>query len=432
MSIELKAQGVCAEALDVGAGGADKSAIATRVGPVCKVREYEDDNGISLTGTAFDVGMKEQISYFHYDAPGVGFAVKSAIQSSERKIPFICYGLWPSGAVSDSFYKEFDDKAKNIFVNARAEWWWLFARRLEKTWEHVNGVHVYDEEELVSLPENGNLKAELCSPLKMTTESGKKKVESKKDMKKRGIASGNMADAVVMCFVPRDSGHKHVVNERPILRCVEQIEMNWGVRTAHRMLHYGAISQSTDIEVNILCAVWDQHDAILYIYDEIKEEMPIATKLVPDIVKRMNLRTVTLTRLMGNREILDEDKRTLAKEMNRELFQIMRDHQSVKIKPPRRYDILGAVAILNELIAGGRFKIASPCKQLVDSLLNWTIEGDKVKAYGMRECLLMIVSELIKVVDIKEVLKHVEYHTFVTGKKAEDVRVVPGKGYLGV
>jgi len=41
---------------------------------------------------------------------------------------------------------------------------------------------------------------ELCSPKKDFDTMGKVKVENKKDLKKRGIASTNLADAVVMSF----------------------------------------------------------------------------------------------------------------------------------------------------------------------------------------------------------------------------------------
>ncbi|EJX4517482.1 terminase [Salmonella enterica] len=48
------------------------------------------------------------------------------------------------------------------------------------------------------------LKAELSRPRVDYDNNGRVKVESKKDMKKRGIPSPNMADALIMCFAPTD------------------------------------------------------------------------------------------------------------------------------------------------------------------------------------------------------------------------------------
>lgn len=46
------------------------------------------------------------------------------------------------------------------------------------------------------------LKAELSRPRVDYDNNGRVKVESKKDMKKRGIPSPNMVDALVMCYAP--------------------------------------------------------------------------------------------------------------------------------------------------------------------------------------------------------------------------------------
>ena len=53
-----------------------------------------------------------------------------------------------------------------------------------------------------SIKELEDLKAELSRPRVDYDNNGRVKVESKKDMRKRGIPSPNMADALVMCYAP--------------------------------------------------------------------------------------------------------------------------------------------------------------------------------------------------------------------------------------
>lgn len=48
------------------------------------------------------------------------------------------------------------------------------------------------------------LKAELSRPRVDHDNNGKVRVESKRDMRKRGIPSPNKADALVMCFAPKE------------------------------------------------------------------------------------------------------------------------------------------------------------------------------------------------------------------------------------
>ena len=54
------------------------------------------------------------------------------------------------------------------------------------------------------IPDLEYLKAELSRPRVDYDNNGKVRVESKKDMRKRGIPSPNKADALVMCFAPKE------------------------------------------------------------------------------------------------------------------------------------------------------------------------------------------------------------------------------------
>ena len=70
----------------------------------------------------------------------------------------------------------------------------------------------YDANEMISLSSELNnidvIITELCSPKKAYSKKGLDMVESKQDLKKRGIASPNKADAIVMAF------SKHLVKPK--------------------------------------------------------------------------------------------------------------------------------------------------------------------------------------------------------------------------
>jgi len=80
--------------------------------------------------------------------------------------------------------------------------WWLLRRRFEKTYEHVEGIKQHDPDEMISIPNDVELKTELSMPIYFFSDNGKIQVESKDDMRARGVRSPNKADAVCMCFAP--------------------------------------------------------------------------------------------------------------------------------------------------------------------------------------------------------------------------------------
>lgn len=97
-----------------------------------------------------------------------------------------------------------------MFANVKAQAWWSLRERFYKTYRATQYSEDYREDELISLSSGIEtstlecLKAELSRPRIDYDGNGRVKVESKKDMAKRGIKSPNLADAVVMAFAPTD------------------------------------------------------------------------------------------------------------------------------------------------------------------------------------------------------------------------------------
>jgi hypothetical protein len=71
------------------------------------------------------------------------------------------------------------------YLNKRAEMW-----NLTKKWLQEGGC----------IPDDPTLADELCGPEYFVKENGKVKLESKEDMKARGVPSPNRADALALTF----------------------------------------------------------------------------------------------------------------------------------------------------------------------------------------------------------------------------------------
>ena len=113
-------------------------------------------------------------------------------------------------------------KNKDMFSNIKAQAWWQMRDRFSKTYKAVREGAEYPADELISLssmlPHLEQLKAELSRPMVDYDNNGRAKVESKKDMAKRGIPSPNLADSLIMAFAPTEQNSGGVLLPRRLRR----------------------------------------------------------------------------------------------------------------------------------------------------------------------------------------------------------------------
>ncbi|MCK3654236.1 terminase [Pasteurellaceae bacterium Macca] len=141
-----------------------------------------------------------------YDSIGVGAGVKAhyrRILNSRLRAE----GFNAGGAVfrPEAEYS-LSKKNADMFANIKAQAWWAVRDRFYNTYRAVKFGDKFATDKLISLSaeiaELEYLKAELSRPRVAYDNNGRVKVESKAEMKKRGIPSPNLADALIMCFAP--------------------------------------------------------------------------------------------------------------------------------------------------------------------------------------------------------------------------------------
>lgn len=162
-------------ALDVARFGTDRSALAKRRGQV--VTEIKRWAGLDLMQLTGAVVAEYQAQPTHLrpveiivDSIGLGSGVVDRLR--ELKLP--ARGV----NVSES------PSMKGTYHNLRAELWFA-----TKAWLEQRGCR---------LPKDEDLQAELAGPRFKFSSSGKLQVEAKDDMRKRGLRSPDLADAVVL------------------------------------------------------------------------------------------------------------------------------------------------------------------------------------------------------------------------------------------
>ena len=197
---------------DVADSGEDLNAYVNKYGIlITKVHQWkakEDDlvrSAKIVRNEALQFG-----SYVRYDSIGVGAGVGSNINELNKldSKEVVSEAFNSGGAVVNKSHEyELGVANKDYFSNVKAQMWKVVADRILMTHNAVTKGLPFVESDLISISSECDyletLLTELSTPRKDYDNSGKYKVESKKDLAKRGVKSPNLADAFVMCFAPQ-------------------------------------------------------------------------------------------------------------------------------------------------------------------------------------------------------------------------------------
>ena len=198
--------------LDVADGGDDKNAYISVHGQVVtNIEQWGDcDTGVTAK-RAWNRCLEEGVTKLTYDSIGVGAGIKAKtnelIEKNGAKIEVVGFAASSSGGIIDPD-KEFTEGRtnKDMFAGSKPQAWWVLRDMFHETYKAVVEGLDYDPDKIISIPSSfkytDDLVSELSRPKREENEAGKILVESKKKMKKRGIPSPNLADALVLCYAP--------------------------------------------------------------------------------------------------------------------------------------------------------------------------------------------------------------------------------------
>lgn len=200
--LTLPQSGAIVAGLDIADGGANLNVFIPRRGvTVLDILDWSVGNTTQTAYKARDLGREWSISRLNYDCLGPGTGVRGTLESC-ADVPFELEAINGGDKCTDRYWESFGDRpSSDIFINLRAELWWLLRTRFEKTYEFVNGTE-HPLKELISIPNHGMLIGQLSQPLVFYDDSGKIRLESKKEMARRGVQSPDYADALVYAFAP--------------------------------------------------------------------------------------------------------------------------------------------------------------------------------------------------------------------------------------
>lgn len=157
--------------VDPARGGHDSTVILVRQGrDIIDIKRYHGDDTMTTVGRVIDAIEEYNPTLTVIDEGGLGYGILDRLKEQRYKVRGVNFG-W---------------KAKNpvMYQNKRSEMWGEM-----KTWLQT-----------ASLPADRQLKGDLVGPHQKFNSSGAILLESKKDMKARGLASPDAADALAVTF----------------------------------------------------------------------------------------------------------------------------------------------------------------------------------------------------------------------------------------
>lgn len=215
LKIGFEASGRKRIGFDVADEGEDSNATTLAHGSVVTdCQQWNKGDVITSADRVKNYAEEVRASEIVYDSIGVGAGVKAHLKRVCR-IPATGFNAGESVFKPDAKYAE-GKTNKDMFSNIKAQAWWGVRDRFYNTWRVVKHLEAnpddrdfvkqFSDDQLISLSSGIKqleyLKAELSRPWVDYDNNGRVKVESKKDMKKRGIPSPNMADSLIMAFAP--------------------------------------------------------------------------------------------------------------------------------------------------------------------------------------------------------------------------------------
>ena len=192
--------------LDVGAGGTGKSVFVPRWGALIGAStEWSDDDTMNTAGRADDLARENGCRILFYDNIGVGKGVTAGLRRIKRGVTAQGVNVgerptrerWPDGK-----------RARDKFLNLKAQLWWTARERLRNAYEHWLFIHgeggaKHELHEILLLPDDPTLCAQLALPQYGYGENGKIKIESKDHMiNVRRLSSPDFAEGFILTLAP--------------------------------------------------------------------------------------------------------------------------------------------------------------------------------------------------------------------------------------
>jgi phage terminase large subunit len=222
--LNFKQRGAKVIGFDPADEGKDNKAAVYRYGTIVeKIWDWDEGTLEDSVEKVYSYAQDTNTQEIVYDGTGIGAGAKIKFNQYDPNDLIIKTSFIAASKPDFENDKYKDNIAnKDMFRNKRAQYYWLLRDRFENTYRAIEYGEYSDPDEMISISSDCENIDELKSEL--TKVERKRRganqlilIESKVDMRKRGLKSPNIADALVYCFA----------NMGPVTASAEHIELNF-------------------------------------------------------------------------------------------------------------------------------------------------------------------------------------------------------------
>ena len=184
--------------VDPARGGLDSTVIVVRRGrDIVAIKRYKGEDTMSIVGRVIDAIDEYKPTLTVIDEGGLGYGILDRLTEQRYKVRGVNFG-W---------------KAKNpvMWGNKRAEMWGAMREWLKTA----------------SIPQDKMLKDDLVGPMKKPNSAGTIFLEGKKEMKSRGLATPDAADALAVTFAYPVAHREYTEKARTIVSNRATMSGSW-------------------------------------------------------------------------------------------------------------------------------------------------------------------------------------------------------------
>lgn len=374
---------------DVAGSGSDKAIYIARKGQVAQ--EPVDIGFKEVTQNmlgAHNRAKEEGVSAMVFDQNAIGESMYGLITKVDEEIPYEILGVKGQESASTRLIPGENIPANEKYYNLRCELWMNLRTLFRNTYEHREGIMEHAPDEMISIPNNPELIEQLCYP-KLLPKNGKWIIESKEAMKKRGISSPDIADALAYCFYDGIVGKARALpsftrssmNDHFVTLDLSENKSDWNytigmVRNKSSELYSVMIRWS---KIRMKIQIVAEYSTRTFMPSDHKTAL---TDILPGI-------KVNGVQYVVPERVFDDIDKGLDREYQ--------EYKQARIKPTCNYgdDPRGTLLMLDRLFQLGGAQISVDCKQLVSQVMQFDMGFTTVDdRYGFVSALLVAVQNV--------------------------------------
>ncbi|MGK7894924.1 MAG: terminase family protein [Xenococcus sp. (in: cyanobacteria)] len=191
---ELTTDEYISAGLDVAISG-DKTILTYKSGSIITKIEELPPNEVTQSALLTNAKLSEDgVDSLCYDADGIGRDIGGTLENLDEPPDYEVVRFHGAGKPSDRYWEHLEKTSQEIYYNKRAEAWGILRFLIKNTYEHLNEIQKHDPSEMISIPDEPQLVIDLSKPTRKYRGS-KELIESKQEMKARGLSSPDYGDS---------------------------------------------------------------------------------------------------------------------------------------------------------------------------------------------------------------------------------------------